>query len=206
MRFLRYAFLLFTIALIGPGAAAVLATNASAAANTVRMASAPSNEFRVDNIQFSLEKGDNGQPANPSNRFRFGTRGVWAFWEWSGAKNEQPVHYVLRFGNTDVAFGELKTDDDSGRMELLLQRSDGDYLMIGTFRLILEPRGDNNGPVREATFEIYDDDGDGGNDNGGNNNNNNNTNNNNNNNANNNDNDFNFNDNDFENDNGNDNN
>lgn len=166
MRFLRYAFLLFTIALIGPGAAAVLATNASVAGQSVRKAGAPADDFTVSGIEFSLERGDNARPVAPSNRFRFGARQIWAFWAWNDADNDQPVHWILRFAGTDVAFGDIETDDRDGRMELMLERADGDYLMIGTFHLILEPRGRNAGPTREATFEIYDDDDDSGNDNG----------------------------------------
>src|SRR3954471_8701500 len=120
MRYLRYALLLFAIALIGPGAAAVLATNGSKPATTVRKAGAPAGDFNVSDIQFALEQGDNGRPINPSNRFAFGARSIWASWSWDGAKNDQPVHYTLRFGNTDVAFGDIKTDASSGRMEIQL--------------------------------------------------------------------------------------
>ena len=210
MRYLRYAMMLLTIALVGPSAAAVLATGVPKSQAVRVVASAPA-DFNVSGIEFALDKGANATPINPSTRFPFGARRVWAFWAWDNAKSGQTVKYVLRFGQTDVAWGELQTDSKDGRMEVDLQRVDGDYLMVGTFRLYLDPVGGDSGATRTAEFVIYDPDAghDNGNNNGngndnGDNNNNNNSNdngdNNNNNNSNNNDN-FNFNDN-----NGNDNN
>ena len=158
MRILRYALLLLVIALVGPSAAAVLATGAPKKATDARAVSAAPADFGVSGIEFSLNKGPNATPVTPSNRFAFGVRRVWAFWAWDNAKAGQVVKYTLRFGQTDVAWGQLTTDDKNGRMEVELERIDGDYLMVGTFRLYVEPVGGDSGAARIGEFEIFDPD------------------------------------------------
>src|SRR4051812_18248263 len=98
MRFLRYALLLLVIALVGPSAAAVLATGTPKNAIELRSVSAAPANFGVSGIEFSLDKGPNATPVAPTNRFAFGVRRVWAFWAWDNAKPGQTVKYTLRFG------------------------------------------------------------------------------------------------------------
>jgi hypothetical protein len=177
MRFLRYALLLLVIALVGPSAAAVLATGSPKKSADLQSVSSAPADFNVSGIEFALDKGPNATPVNPSNRFAFGPRRIWAFWGWDNAKAGQTVKYVLRFGETDVAWGELTTDDRNGRMEIDLERVDGDYLMIGTFRLYVDPVGGDSGATRIGEFTIYDPShGENGNSNNNGNNNDNNTN------------------------------
>jgi hypothetical protein len=172
------------VALIGPSAAGALASGGPANQYAFRSAAAaPAGAFSVGGIEFALQRGDNAQPVNPSNRFAFGTRHVWAFWSWDDAKNGSQVKYVLRLGNTDVAWGTLNTDGKNGRMEVDLDRLDGDYLGLGVYRLYLDAAGGDSGNVRMAEFEIYDADHHD-NHNGNSNNNNHNNNNHNNNNGN----------------------
>jgi len=182
MRFLRYALLLLVIALIGPSAAAVLATGSPKKSPEFRVVSASPADFNVSGIEFGLDKGANATPIASSDRFAFGIRHIWAFWAWDNAKSGQTVRYTLKFGGTDVAWGELKTDDNNGRMEVELERMDGDYLMVGTFRLYVEPVGGDSGATRIGEFTIYDPDhhDNGNSNNNGNHNNNNNNDNNNN--------------------------
>ena len=166
MRFLRYALLLLVIALVGPGAAAVLATGSPKKSPEFRVVNASPADFNVSGIEFALDKGANATPIGASDRFRFGIRRIWAFWAWDGAKSGETVKYTLKFGSTDVAWGELKTDGSNGRMEVDLERLDGDYLMVGTFRLYVEPVGGDSGATRIGEFTIYDPDrGDNGNSN-----------------------------------------
>lgn len=154
---LRYALVLVLIALVAPGTIAAWATSQQPRPARVQVAASGPASFNLANIQFALEKGDNATPIAPSTRFKFGTRRVWAFWSWDNARPGQVVKYTLRFGQTDVAWGELTTDARNGRMEVELERMDGDYLMVGTWRLFLDASGGSTGDVRTATFEIYDD-------------------------------------------------
>ena len=108
----------------------------------------------------ALQKGDNAQPINPDNRFEHGTRGVWAFWAWNDAQNSSRVNWVLRFGGTDVNWGTINTDNRAGRMEVLLERLDGEPLDIGLYRLHLDAAGGDSGNVLSASFEIFDPDAD----------------------------------------------
>src|SRR6185369_14180121 len=104
--------------LIGPSAAGALASGGLSDQYKFRsVAAAPAGAFSVSGIEFALQRGDNAQPINPSNRFAFGTRHIWAFWSWDDAKNGSQVKYVLRLGNTDVAWGTMNTDGKNGRME-----------------------------------------------------------------------------------------
>jgi hypothetical protein len=178
MRFLRYALLLLVIALVGPSAAAVLAASSPKKSPDLLVVGAAPADFNVNGIEFALDKGANATPIGASDRFRFGIRHLWAFWAWDGAKSGQTVQYTLRFGQTDVAWGTMTTDGSNGRMEVELERLDGDYLMVGTFRLYVEPVGGDSGAVRIGEFTIYDPDhADNGNNNGNHNNNNSNDNN-----------------------------
>jgi hypothetical protein len=179
MRYVRYALLLLAIALVGPSAAGALADNGARSMPSFRSVGAAPAEINVAGIQFSLQKGDNATPIAPDTRFRYGTRKVWAFWTWDNAKKGASVRYVLRFGQSDVAWGEIPTDDKSGRMEIDLERLDGFPFDIGGYRLYLDAVGGDSSDLRSASFEIYDDDI--GNDNGNSNNNNSNNNNGNNN-------------------------
>ena len=183
MRFVRIASLLTVIALVGPSAVGAFASGGTPEKLGFRAVGAAPAQISVANIQFSLERGDNNQPVAPATRFHFGPRKIWAFWTWDNAKGNGRVKYVLRFGNSDVAWGELPTDQKNGRMEVELERLDGDYFNIGTYRLYLDGYDNSTGDVQQATFEIYDDsgrDGDNGNsnsnDNGGDNSNDNNSN------------------------------
>jgi hypothetical protein len=175
MRYLRIALLLLVVALVGPGAVGAFASSGPGSDYKLRAVSAAPADFSVGAIEFSLQKGDNATPVNPSNRFAFGTRHVWAFWSWDDAKNGSQVKYVLRQGNTDIAWGALNTDGKNGRMEVDLERMDGNYLGLGFYRLTLDAAGSDSGNVRSADFEIYDPD-DNGNHNGNKNGNNNNSN------------------------------
>ena len=157
MRFVRIALLLLVIALVGPSAAGALATSSGSEPLGFRSVGAAPAEISVANIQFSLQRGDNNQPIAPDTRFRFGVRKVWAFWTWDGARSGGRVKYVLRFGDSDVAWGEIPTDDRNGRMEVELERLDGDYLNIGLYRLYLDAFDNTTRDVRQATFEIFDD-------------------------------------------------
>lgn len=157
MRFVRITLLLLVIALVGPSAAGVFASGSAPEALGFRAVGAAPAEISVANIQFSLQRGDNNQPVAPDTRFRFGVRKVWAFWSWDNAKGVGRVKYVLRFGDSDVAWGEIPTDDKNGRMEIELERLDGDYLNIGLYRLYLDAYDNAAGDVRQATFEVFDD-------------------------------------------------
>ena len=181
MRFMRIAMLLLLVALVGPSAAGAFTSGEASGRYQFRTASAAPAEINVSGIEFSLQKGDNATPVNPSNRFAFGTRKVWAFWAWDDAKNGDRVNYVLRQGGTDIAWGTIMSDGKSGRMEVELERLDGDYLGLGIYRLYLDASGGSSGAVRSAEFEIYDtdDNGNSNNNNGNSNNNNGNSNNNN---------------------------
>jgi len=162
MRIIRIAMLLLGLVLIGPSAANMWASGAVKDQYAFRSAAAaPADAFSVGGIEFALQRGDNATPINPSNRFAFGTRHVWAFWSWDDAKNGSHVNYVLRLGNTDVAWGTLATDNRNGRMEVDLERLDGQYLGLGVYRLYLDAAGGDSGNVRTAEFEIYDPDGHG---------------------------------------------
>lgn len=189
MRFMRIAMLLLLVALVGPSAAGAFTSGGESGLYQFRTASAAPAEINVSGIEFSLQKGDNATPINPSTRFAFGTRRVWAFWDWNDAKKGDRVNYVLRQGGTDIAWGTIESDGKDGRMEVELERLDGDYLGLGIYRLYLDASGGTSGAVRSAEFEIFDTD-DNGNSNGNSNNNNGNSNNNNGNNNNNNDNFF----------------
>src|SRR5215213_9086654 len=126
MRMIRIVMVLLLITLVGPSAIGVWASGNSARQYTFRAVSpAPAAAFSVGGIEFALQKGDNATPINPSTRFAYGTRHVWAFWPWDDAKSGSRVNYVLRFGNTDVAWGTLSTDSKNGRMEVELMRLDG---------------------------------------------------------------------------------
>jgi hypothetical protein len=185
MRIIRIALLLMGVALVGPSAAGALASGGLANQPAFRsMAAAPADAFTVSGIEFALQRGDNATPINPSNRFAFGTRHVWAFWSWDDAKNGSRVNYVLRLGGTDVAWGTINADGRNGRMEVDLERLDGDYLGLGTYRLYLDASGGDSGNVRQAELEIYDPDHHDNNNGNSNNNNANNNNNNTNNNGN----------------------
>jgi hypothetical protein len=188
MRFMRIAMLLLLVALIGPSAAGAFASGGASGEYRFRTVSAAPAEINVSGIEFSLQKGDNASPVNPSNRFAFGTRRVWAFWAWDDAKNGDKVNYVLRQGGTDIAWGTIGSDGKSGRMEVELERLDGDYLGLGIYRLYLDASGGTSGAVRSAEFEIYDTDDNGNSNNNGNSNSNNNNDNHDGNNNNNNDN------------------
>ena len=172
MRFMRIAMLLLLVALVGPSAAGVFASGGAAGQYSFRSVSAAPANINVSGIEFSLQKGDNATPVNPSNRFAFGPRRVWAFWSWDDAKNGDKVNYVLRQGGTDIAWGTIMSDGKSGRMEVELERLDGDYLGLGIYRLYLDASGGTSGAVRSAEFEIFDTD-DNGNSNSNNNNDNN---------------------------------
>jgi hypothetical protein len=184
MRFVRIATLLLLVALIGPGAVGAFASSGGGSEYRFRSVSAAPVDFSVGAIEFALQKGDNATPINPSNRFAFGTRHVWAFWAWDDAKKGSVVKYVLRQGNTDIAWGTITADDKSGRMEVDLERLDGDYLNLGIYRLTVDASGSESGNVRSAEFEIYDADHHDNDNHDGNNNNNNSNNNNGNNNSN----------------------
>jgi len=162
MRYLRYAMVLLMIALVGPSAAAVLATGVPKSHSVRAVAAAPA-DVNVSGIEFALDKRANATPVNASTRFPFGARRVWAFWAWDNARSGENVHYILRFGQTDVTWGDIKADGRDGRMEVDLARADGDFLMLGRFQLIVQPAG---GDTRTAEFVIYDPDA-GNNDNGG---------------------------------------
>jgi hypothetical protein len=157
MRLVRIALLFLVIALVGPGAAGAWAMSSAPGSLSFRSVGAAPAEIGVANIQFSLQRGDNNQPIAPDTRFRFGVRKIWAFWSWDDARQGGRVKYVLRFGDSDVAWGEIPTDGRNGRMEVELERLDGDYLNIGLYRLYLDAYDNNSGDVRQATFEIFDD-------------------------------------------------
>ena len=173
MHLVRYGVVMLVIALAVPGAAAGLASGETSHQQIVRaegaaagtssrqavraVAGAPA-AFSVSGIQFALEKGDNAQPINPDTRFEYGTRGVWAFWSWSDAKAGSRVNWVLRFGGSDVNWGTISTDRNDGRMEVLLERQDGQRLDIGIYRLHLDAAGGDSGNVLAAEFEIFDPD------------------------------------------------
>jgi hypothetical protein len=167
MRYVRYAMLLFVIALIAPSAAAALAVGPRESA--VRgVAGAPA-AYSLGGIEFALQRGDNATPINPGTRFAFGPRTMWAFFSYSNANPGDKLKWVLRHRGTDVAWGEEVLDSRSGRIELEMERIDGDFLMLGTFTLTLDAQGRSSGDVRSASFEIYDPergDGDNGNSNG----------------------------------------
>lgn len=175
MRFMRIAMLLLLVALLGPSAAGAFATGGAGEYRFRSVSAAPA-QINVSGIEFSLQKGDNAHPINPSTRFAFGVRKIWAFWAWDDAKNGDKVNYVLRQGSTDIAWGTIMSDGKDGRMEVELERLDGNYLGLGLYRLHLDASGGTSGAVRSAEFEIFDPD-----DNGNSNNNNGNSNNNNNN-------------------------
>ena len=160
MRFVRYGVLLLVIALVAPSAIGVFAAGGSSSRPGVRAVAGAPFAFNVAGIEFALQKGDNARPINPNVRFAYGPRGVWAFWSWNDAKNSSRVNWVLRFGNTDVNWGTLNTDARDGRMEVLLERLDGERLDIGQYRLHLDAAGGDSGNVLAATFEIFDDDAD----------------------------------------------
>jgi hypothetical protein len=158
MRLVRYALVMFTIALVGPSAMGALASSGEERQTVFRGVGAAPAEINVANIQFALQKGDNATPIAPDTRFQYGTRKVWAFWSWGDAKKGGKVKYVLRFGNSDVAWGEIPSDERTGRMEIDLERMDGFPFDIGGYRLYLDATEDSgSGDVRSATFEIYDD-------------------------------------------------
>jgi hypothetical protein len=166
MRVLRYATLLLVIALVAPSAAAALAVGPREGALR-GVAGAPA-AYSLGAIEFALQRGDNATPINPSTRFAFGPRTMWAFVSYSNANPGDKLVWVLRHRGTDVAWGEEVLDSRSGRVELEMQRLDGDYLMLGTFTLTLDAQGRGSGDVRSASFEIYDPqrgDGDNGNSN-----------------------------------------
>jgi hypothetical protein len=193
MRLVRYALLLVLIALVAPSAAGALASSTPSGRLGIRAVGQAPAQISVSRIEFALQKGDNATPIGPSTRFAFGPRQIWAFWAWDNARTGSRVNYVLRFGDTDVIWGTLSTDGRSGRMEVPLERLDGDYLMIGRYRLILDASGEEAGNILNAEFEIYDnssgsDNGNHNNNDNGNGNNNDNGDSNNNNNGNNNDN------------------
>lgn len=158
MRIVRLALVLLLVAVIGPSAANALATSPSAPRAPVRAATGLPVWFNVSGIEFSLLHGDNARPVNPSNRFAYGARKIWAFWAWDDAKSGSRVNYVLRFGTTDVAWGTLGTDARNGRMEVELERLDGLPFDLGFYRLYLDASGSDSGNVLSAPFEIYDPD------------------------------------------------
>lgn len=168
MRLVRIALVLMVIALVGPSAAGAFASGAVSDKLGFRAVGAAPAEISVANIQFSLQRGDNNQPVAPDTRFLFGPRKIWAFWTWDNSKGNGRVKYLLRFGESDVAWGEIPTDQKDGRMELELERLDGDYFNIGLYRLYLDAYDNSSGDIKSATFEIYDNsgrDGDNGNSN-----------------------------------------
>ena len=154
----RYAVVLLLIALLAPSAAAALAVGPRESTGVAGVVAAAPAEYTLSDIEFALERGDNATPVDPSTRFAFGPRTVWAFFSYSNAQPGDRLRWVLRFAGTDVAWGEEVLDQRSGRMELELRRADGDYLMIGTFTLTLDAQGSGSGDVRSASFDIYDPD------------------------------------------------
>ena len=157
MRLLRIALVLIVVALVGPGAVGAVASGGATGALGFRTVGEAPSEISVANIQFALQRGDNNQPVAPDTRFKFGTRKVWAFWSWDNSRGTGHVKYVLRFGNSDVAWGEILADGRDGRMEIELERLDGDYLNTGMYRLHLDAYDNAAGDIKQATFEIYDD-------------------------------------------------
>jgi hypothetical protein len=158
MGLVRYAVLLLVIALMAPGAVGALASGGTSSGPGVRAVAGAPFAFNVAGIEFALQNGDNARPIGPNTRFAYGTRGVWAFWSWNDAKNSSRVNWVLRTGNTDVNWGTLNTDNRDGRMEVLLERLDGERLDIGQYRLHLDAAGGDSGNVLSATFDIFDPD------------------------------------------------
>jgi hypothetical protein len=158
MRLFRYAVLLLLVALAAPSAAAALANGAHETALSARSISAGPANYNLSGIEFALQRGDNATPINPSTRFAFGPRKMWAFFSYSNANPGDRLKWVLRFRGTDVAWGEQTLDLRSGRLELEMERADGDYLMIGTFTLTLDAQGRGTGDVRSTSFDIYDPD------------------------------------------------
>jgi len=158
MRHFRYAVLLLLIALLAPSAAAALAVGPREPAVAVSGVAAGPAQFNLTGVEFALQRGDNATPINPSTRFAFGPRKMWAFFAYANAQPGDRLKWVLRFRDIDVPWGEQTIDERSGRIELEMERSDGDYLMIGTFTLTLDAQGRGTGDVRSASFDIYDPD------------------------------------------------
>ena len=154
-----------------PAEARVAAVPAAGSSEQPLVAAAP-NLATIGDITFALDRvGDS--PVNTGTSFAFGPRRVYAFVSYSGAGQGERIHVIFRFlGSdppTDVNFGDVDLRPGSGTAVIALERMDADYLMIGTFELVVEQGGRELG---RRSFEIFDEgdrgDGDGDdNDNGG---------------------------------------
>ncbi len=123
-------------------------------ASTERLASAPS-AIGLDSILFSTQS---GADAPAATSFRFGPREIFASVNYRGAAPGSAFKYIFRFGATDVNFGEVATPTQDGRGEIRLARQDADYLMLGTFELVVT--GLDGNEFGRASFSIFDDESD----------------------------------------------
>ena len=119
------------------------------------IAAAP-NLATIGDITFALDRvGDS--PVNTGTSFAFGPRRVYAFVSYSGAGQGERIHVIFRFlGSdppTDVNFGDVDLRPGSGTAVIALERMDADYLMIGSFELVVEQGGSELG---RRSFEIFD--------------------------------------------------
>jgi hypothetical protein len=159
-RYLRHLALLFAIVMVvialpktmGAPHLATAAPQATGLPDTIGDLRAAPSQARVDSISFSLRQGGAEDP-----RFRFGPRGVWASINYSDAQG-QTLQWVLRFGPVDVSFGNIVPSQQSGRAEVLLERMDRDFLMVGRFDLVVCQGGCAEGGlvIGSGSFEIFD--------------------------------------------------
>ena len=114
MRPFRYVVLLLLIALAAPSAAAALAVGPGDAARPILDVAAGPAQYNLSGIEFALQRGDNATPINPSTRFAFGPRKMWAFFSYSNANPGDRLKWVLRFAGTDVAWASRSSTSAAG--------------------------------------------------------------------------------------------
>ncbi len=165
----RRAVSLLAIVLIVPSTAAIATADRAALVQAVHVvaihpasdgsvqavAGAPG-AVSVSSIQFALDRDSGNNPRDVGTTFRFGPRGIYAFFDYRDANPGDTLQYVFRLvdPSIDINFGDIITDRNSGRASVFLERQDRDYLMLGRFDFVVRS---GSTEFARASFDILDD-------------------------------------------------